>query len=274
MITLKDCWGDITTGLQELRLHTISAEIFVSQCQILLQTIRQAVASEKDDGLIIDIKESSRLAIDILRPWRDYADVDQLANDVKPILFRAYSQCLEFLLFRAIPVLLNDEIQQRIDIVASQIISIAVGSVLGFVSESDPNVIRSLSRTGLVLNFESLLSEAGSELGMLSDYAFGAHFVLENTRIVLTASVSELKIEGDRQSPRVYIPCPSALLQDSLLVLTSNDDCSDVTFSLVPIMFNVGINEKQEIQGWVLHTEELHTKLNSKYVACDILKST
>ena len=85
--------------------------MFVSQCQILLQTIRQAVASEKDEGLIVEIKESSRLAINTLKPWREYQDVDQLANDVKPVLFRAYSQCLEFLIFRALPVLLNDEVQ-------------------------------------------------------------------------------------------------------------------------------------------------------------------
>ena len=116
---------------------------------------------------------------------------------------------------------------------------------MAFVSQSDTESIRALSRTGLVLNFESLLSEAGSEVGMLSDYAFGAHFVLENTRIVLTSAISELKIEGDRQSPRVFIPCPSSLLQDLIVI----SDSSDVTFSLIPVMFNVGINEKQEIHG-------------------------
>ena len=165
------------------------------------------------------------------------------------MLFRAYSQCLEFLLFRAVPVLLSDDVQQRIDIVASQVISIAVGAVIAFVSTSDPSTVKNLARTGLVLNFESLLSEAGSEIGMMSDYAFGAHFILENTRIVLTPSLSELKIEGDRQSPKVFIPCPSALLQDSVLLNLDQDSTeSDVTFSLVPVMFNVGINEKQEIQ--------------------------
>ena len=121
----------------------------------------------------------------MLKPWRDYTDLDKLANDVKPLLFSAYSKCLEFLVFRALPVLLKDEVQQRIDIVASQIISVAVGAALGAVCDLPPQAIRALSRTGLVLNFESLLSEAGSEVGMLGDYAFGAHFILENTRIIL-----------------------------------------------------------------------------------------
>ena len=115
MITLKDCWGDVTCGLQQLRTGAVSTEVFVSQAQILLQTIRQAVASETDEGLILDIKESSRVAISILKPWRDYPNADDLANAVKPALFQAYAQCLEFLLFRALPVLLSDEVQQRID---------------------------------------------------------------------------------------------------------------------------------------------------------------
>ena len=135
---------------------------------------------------------------------------------------------------------------------SSQIIAIAIGAVLSSISSSSPEAIRSLSRTGLVLNFESLLSEAGSEVGMLADYAFGAHFVLEHTRFVLTPDISELKMEGDRQSPRVYIPCPQSLLQSTFLIdMNSNGQshCSAVTFSVIPVMFNVGINEKQEIQG-------------------------
>ena len=84
---------------------------------------------------------------------------------------------------------------------------------------------------------------------MLSDYAFGAHFLLENTRIVLTSSDSELKIEGDRQSPKVYIPCPAVIIDDLISIDSSIDKPEIVTFSLVPIFFNIGINEKQELHG-------------------------
>ena len=59
LITLKDCWGDVTNGLHELRMETITPDIFVSQCQILLQTIRQAIQSEKEEGLISEIKTAA-----------------------------------------------------------------------------------------------------------------------------------------------------------------------------------------------------------------------
>ena len=34
------------------------------------------------------------------------------------------------------------------------------------------------------MNFESLLSEYGKETGMMGDYAFGAHFLLEQVRVL------------------------------------------------------------------------------------------
>ena len=37
-----------------------------------------------------------------------------------------------------------------------------------------------------MVNFESLLSEYGKETGMMGDYAFGAHFLLENVTFVLS----------------------------------------------------------------------------------------
>merc|ERR1712110_926690 len=95
---------------------------------------------------------------------------------------------------------------------------------------------------------------------MMSDYAFGVHYILENTRIVLTSTISELKMEGDRQSPRVFIPCPASLLQD--LIIVSPGDSSDVTFSLIPVMFNVGINEKQEIQDKLNRPTPLMNSIN------------
>lgn len=64
-----------------------------------------------------------------------------------------------------------------------------------------------------------------------------------------SSSNSELKIEGDRQSPRVYIPCPRSILQNTLMMEPTSDSTANVTFSLIPVMFNIGINEKQEIHG-------------------------
>ena len=40
------------------------------------------------------------------------------------------------------------------------------------------------------MNFESLLSEYGKETGMMGDYAFGAHFLLEQVRVLLLHKTS------------------------------------------------------------------------------------
>ena len=102
----------------------------------------------------------------------------------------------------------------------------------------DLRELKELQKTGLILYFESLLSESGKETGMLADYAFGVHFFLEHVRFVLCSDIVEFRIEGDRQSPRVYIPVAPEVLQDS----------KNIIFKCVPIMFNVGINERQELQ--------------------------
>lgn len=73
---------------------------------------------------------------------------------------------------------------------------------------------------------------------MLADYAFAVHFFLEHVRFVLSADIVEFRIEGDRQSPRVYVPVSQEILQGS----------NSVVFKCVPIMFNIGINERQELQ--------------------------
>lgn len=102
----------------------------------------------------------------------------------------------------------------------------------------DIQELKELQKTGMILNFESLLSESGKETGMLADYAFGVHFFLEHVRFVLSSEIVEFRIEGDRQSPRVYIPVSPELLQSS----------KNIVFKCVPIMFNIGINERQELQ--------------------------
>ena len=45
--------------------------------------------------------------------------------------------------------------------------------------------LRKLTETGMLVNFESLLSEYGTEIGMMGDYAFGAHFLLEQVRVLI-----------------------------------------------------------------------------------------
>ena len=68
-------------------------------------------------------------------------------------------------------------------------ISIGVASIISFVGESSrtPEDVIKLKKSGLLVNFESLLSEYGKEIGMMSDYAFGAHFLLDKVTFTLTS---------------------------------------------------------------------------------------
>lgn len=238
IVNLKDSWGDVTSGLQSMREGAGVIEVFISQCQVLLHNIRQSISSEVDEGLVQEVKEATLKCVGHLRSSQETPDIQVFLTEAKTNLFSAYSKCLEFLVFRAMPVILSDDVQQRLDNVSSHILTIAVASILAVIATSPSSRLKDLPRTGLILNFESLLSESGKEFGMLSDYGFGVHFFLEHVRFVLTSESSELLIEGDRQSPRVYIPVSADILKSR----------ASLVFSVTPVMFNIGINERQELQ--------------------------
>ena len=64
---------------------------------------------------------------------------------------------------------------------------IAVAAILAKVSSSEsPEELLKLKQSGLLVNFESLLSEYGKETGMMGDYAFGSLILLERASFVLT----------------------------------------------------------------------------------------
>lgn len=56
----------------------------------------------------------------------------------------------------------------------------------------------------------------------------------------LTQEKNEITVEGDRLSPHIYIPINRDLIDDG-------QECSDLSFKIVPIFFNIGINEKQSM---------------------------
>lgn len=238
IVNLKESWGDVTSGLQTMRSGNGCLEVFISQCQVLLHNVRQSIISEMDGVLIDEVKESAMKCVNHLKNASQAPDESVFLTEAKTNLFSTYSKCLEFLVFRAFSVIITDSDQQRLDNVCSQILTIATASVLTVVASRDIQELKELQKTGMILNFESLLSESGKETGMLADYAFGVHFFLEHVRFVLSSEIVEFRIEGDRQSPRVYIPVSPELLQSS----------KNIVFKCVPIMFNIGINERQELQ--------------------------
>ena len=130
----------------------MTIENFIIAAKSLLQIIIDAIRAETDDNLSKTIRDSARLSADIIKTaqetifqvtWFDRQpswnfekksseklNSSEFASTVKPPLQKCYLECLEFLIFRALPVIMPDELQQRIDIIQSNIVSIATVAVL------------------------------------------------------------------------------------------------------------------------------------------------
>ncbi|CAG5098310.1 Oidioi.mRNA.OKI2018_I69.XSR.g15552.t1.cds [Oikopleura dioica] len=212
IVNLKESWGDVTSGLQQMRSGEGCLDVFISQCQVLLHNVRQSIISESDGGLVDEVKESAMKCVSHLRNARQAPDESVFLTEAKTNLFSTYSKCLEFLVFRAFSVLITDSDQQRLDNVCSQILTIATASVM--------------TGKAFVLTYLTLISGGIPKPP-------GTQGTAEDS-----ADIVEFRIEGDRQSPRVYVPVSQEILQGS----------NNVVFKCVPIMFNIGINERQELQ--------------------------
>ena len=66
-----------------------------------------------------------------------------------------------------------------------------------------------------------------------------------------------MTIEGSRLDVKVQIPCTAELLVGS----NNPDGDIDVAFKIVPIFFNIGINEKQSIQDAMHRTPNQYPSL-------------
>merc|ERR1711953_144723 len=256
---IRSLWGDIVEAIELMKSGQMDITSFVLVAKSMLAIIADCVRSETDDKNSKAIRESCRMCFGIIKSGQESLSPTDFAQTVKTPLQKAYSECLEFLIFRALPVVVDDSTQRRLDIIQSNIVAIGVASVISFVGESSrtPEDVIKLKSTGLLVNFESLLSEYGKEIGMMSDYAFGVHFLLDKVTFALTSNVSELTIEGSRLDVKVQIPCTAELLVGG----NNPDGDIDVAFKLVPIFFNIGINEKQSIQDAMHRTPNQYPSL-------------
>ena len=65
-------------------------------------------------------------------------------------------------------------------------------------------------------------------------------FIIKFRKLDPKKDSSEIIIDGDRLNPRISIPVNRELIDNG-------DDCGDVEIKIVPIFFNIGINEKQSM---------------------------
>ena len=69
------------------------------------------------------------MCADIIKNCHSSLSAAEFAQTTKVALQKAYTECLEFLIFRALPVILTDDLQQRVDIIQSNIIGIIFQSL-------------------------------------------------------------------------------------------------------------------------------------------------
>ncbi|TYZ57105.1 hypothetical protein PybrP1_005899, partial [[Pythium] brassicae (nom. inval.)] len=127
------------------------------------------------------------------------------------------------------------ELKDRLDIIGSQILSAAVGCILATLdlaaagSPPHQQQLENSVRFGYLMNFESLLSTQGKEIGMLEDFAAGAKWL----RNVFSRSGHYLLVTIGVQESHLNV-LPAALVAGK-------------PFRMRCVLFTQGVNEKQSL---------------------------
>ncbi|KJE97461.1 hypothetical protein CAOG_010131 [Capsaspora owczarzaki ATCC 30864] len=173
------------------------------------------------------------------------------------------------------------ELVQRRDVVFSQALASAVTGFVSILSThgANPVFLEQLEQLGLLMQFESLLSTSGNEMGMLEDMVVGvqdlAHisFVLHSpTSPAALLHQQGIGAVGQPQPASVALPVPTAVEDEAWTVWLSGERrevtvhvrVSESVFSrlpqtlqegrpvrLEPILFSQGVNEAQTLANTV-----------------------
>ena len=79
--------------------------------------IVDCVRYEKELESHKNIRDSCQMCFGIIKNGQNNLTPVEFAKTAKPPLQKAYSECLEFLIFRALAVIVDDPIQRRLDII-------------------------------------------------------------------------------------------------------------------------------------------------------------
>ena len=94
------------------------------------------------------------MCADIIKNCHSSLSAAEFAQTTKVALQKAYTECLEFLIFRALPVILTDDLQQRVDIIQSNIIGIVFKNVKSVVLST--KILETITIHGIYFYIEPL----------------------------------------------------------------------------------------------------------------------
>lgn len=175
------------------------------------------------------------------------------------------------------------ELKDRLDIIGSQILSAAVGCIISTVdlaaagSQHHRHQLENTVKFGYLMNFESLLSTQGKEIGMLEDFAAGAkwlrnvfvqfrkhkttgsHFIIKNfspsDRRTFTGGPANENSASDANSAVAmatqsrsghYLLVTIGIKESHMSVLPSQL-VAGKPFRMRCVLFTQGVNEKQSL---------------------------
>ncbi|XP_013413807.1 type I inositol 3,4-bisphosphate 4-phosphatase isoform X2 [Lingula anatina] len=134
-------------------------------------------------------------------------------------------------------------VKYRRDVTFSQALTSVTTGFLTKLRSSITNetFLQQLYKIGLLINFESLLSCHGDEMGMLEDHIVAINDMKNVTfKIIQASNADEIlpTLSGKRGSYVVQVPCP-----DTMFHLLPREIQRGYAIRVVPVIFTMGINE-------------------------------
>lgn len=139
---------------------------------------------------------------------------------------------------------LSYSVRHRRDVCFSHALTSVVAALMSklWCQQRDPNFLHCLSSIGVLAQFSGLLTCHGNEMHMLEDMT-AALEDLKHTHFWLEAATNvcspKPRVEGNRVFLSVVIPTP-----ESVMAHIPHKSTSRFHFSIIPVFFNVGINEQ------------------------------
>ncbi|XP_077983836.1 inositol polyphosphate-4-phosphatase type I A-like [Glandiceps talaboti] len=190
------------------------------------------------------------------RGWQ--TDIHQTVVSINSQIDKLYqhvSNCLAFILIKEghEQRSMLSTLQYRRDIVLSQAVTGAIAGFYTILSThgKDLRFLHQISKIGLLLEFESLLSTYGDENGMLEDMVVGVEDLNNVTfKLVLASQVESLPvITGTRSHIVVDIPVSQSILSKFPHELQRGQH-----IKICPVLFSMGINEQATLAEKFGHT--------------------
>ena len=204
-------WANVLVSFDKLKQDKLTTESFLKVAKSLIQVITNAIPANTDDNLSKTIRDSARSSADIItqegffkrsfnlkllweveKVWKVelvWIHINSKTSARKVLLEMSGVSYVPDFARWVTATSWHHSIKYHLHCYSSRFGQSCSGKKshvklsFKFSKTKSPTELEKLTKTGMLMNFESLLSEYDTEIGMMGDYAFGAHFLLEQVRV-------------------------------------------------------------------------------------------